>query len=277
MKQLLLTSQQKCGGQGVGAHAEKLPNQPAGHPSPGKFEHTPVETLQQLVLAGGHGFGLQVVLVVSTMPLHGAFGAISVQPASASQHTTTGQIPGVQVVPTIDEPTSAQNRGLVTRQTLPQQQATVGPTQGALAQLVCPAWNTVPPLALHRDAVVTMHPAGLQHTPKTVAAQFVFGHPDPIPCHAPPCISHSHCVFTTHCPLARQHAPPVACARTRGASVVHSAHTTHSRNTSPVMVFMIRLPAFFLLDRGPTPVRVPHKIPKTPNHIGRDPSRMYQT
>jgi hypothetical protein len=113
-----------------------LPNHPLGHPSPGKFEHAPVEALQQFVLIGGHGFGVQVVFELSTVPLHGELGEISVQLPRLSQHTTTGQIPAVHAVPTIVAPASVQNRGLVTRHTVPQQHATVGPTHGALAQLV---------------------------------------------------------------------------------------------------------------------------------------------
>jgi hypothetical protein len=253
--QLLLMSQQNFGGHGVGVQAAKLPNHPAGHPSPGKFEHAPVEALQQFVLAGGHGLGVHVVLVESTMPLHTVPGVMSVQLPMASQHTTTGQIPAVQAVPTIVDPAIAQKRGLVTKQTFPQQHATVGPTHGALAQLVCPAWNTVPPLALQSAAVVTMHPAGLQHTPNTVAAQFAFGHPDPLPCHAPPCISHSHCVFTTHDPLAWQHAPLDGCALAWVIIVQHSAHTKHSRSTDPVMVVMVRL---LRCSRA--------RVPRTPGH-----------
>jgi hypothetical protein len=239
IRQLLLTSQQNFGGQGVGVQAAKLPNQPAGQPSPAKFAHAPVEALQQLVLAGGHGLGVQVVLLESTIPLHGAVGAINVQLPRASQQTTTGHTPGVHEVPTIDAPASVQNLGFVTRQTFPQQQATVGPTHGALAQLVCPAWKVVPPLAVHRAPVVTMHPAGLQHTPKIVAAQLGFGQTDPTPCHAPPCISHSHCVTLTQLPDAWQQAPcwPLATP----TQPVQSTHTAASRTTIPVKVFIARL------------------------------------
>jgi hypothetical protein len=249
-----------------------LPNHPDGHPSPAKFAHAPVEALQQLVLAGGQGLGVQVVLLVSTIPLQTVPGVMSVQLPIASQHTTTGHTPAVHAVPTIVDPASAQKRGFVTRHTFPQQQATVGPTHGALAQLVCPAWNTVPPLALHCEAVVTMHPAGLQHTPNTVAAQFGFGHPDPTPCHAPPCMSHSHWVIVAHAPLARQHAPVPGCALAAGGSAQHSAHTIHSRNTKPVMVFMTSLPAFSDLERPrPPPSRRYHAfaIPAGTQQIDR--------
>ncbi len=268
-RQLLLISQQNRGGQGAGLHVAKFPNHPVGHPSPVKFAHAPVATLQQFVFDGGHGFGVHVVLLLSTVPLHGALGAISVQLPRLSQHTTTGQIPGVHALPTIDDPTSAQNRGFVTMHTVPQQHATVGPTHGALAQLVCPGWNTVPPLAVHSDAVVTMHPAGLQHTPNTVGLHSPTAHALPAPFHTPPCISHSHWVFCTHAPLGgRQHAP--ACARARGAnaSAEHIADTTHSIRTTPVKVFMAcLLPA---CARSPNPQPPPRPRPK---RIARGPHR----
>jgi hypothetical protein len=202
IRQLLLMSQQNSGGHELGVQAEKLPNHPDGQPRPGKFEHAPVLALQQLVEGGGHGLGVHVVLLVSTVPAHGVLGVMSVQLPALSQQTTTGQMLGVQTVPTIVDPARAQNRGLVIRQTFPQQHATVGPTHGALTQLSWPGWNTVPPLAVHWLAVVTMHPAGLQHTPNTVALHSPGVHTLPVPCHAPPCMSHSHWLTCTHVPPA---------------------------------------------------------------------------